>query len=66
MSVALDGAPYLRLCQTVTGETWLSTLKKCVSYLEEDTFIMLEDPTKPITIVICYEPKKTPEKNGVL
>jgi hypothetical protein len=50
--------------QRMSGKSLLTTLKKCDFSLEDVIFITPDGPTKPITTVICYVRKKTPEKSG--
>jgi hypothetical protein len=64
MSVELDGELSQHSCPTEIAKSLLNTLRTCGFFREEDIYIMPVAPTKPTTIVIYCEQKKTPEKNG--
>jgi hypothetical protein len=64
MYVEVGGERYPFSCQTQIAENLHSILKKCAFSQADVTFITRGDPTKPITIVISYELKRTPEKSG--
>ena len=64
MSVAVAGGPYLYLCRKGTDENLPNILKRCASYLEDDTFITQGGRINIIITVFYYEQNMTPEKNG--